>query len=69
MLPVYNRELDAAIPLLPDVTGQVGKIDKGVVLAMKSRVLLYYASPLFNPANDANLWKQAADAAKEVLKI
>ena len=37
-----------------------GRITKQAVLALKARTLLYQASPLFNIANDVNLWKQAA---------
>ncbi len=63
------NDLDSAITLLPDVATQVGKIDKGVALAIKSRVLLYYASPLFNTGNDVSRWKLAADAAKSVMDL
>src|SRR6218665_2915298 len=62
-------ELDEAIALLPDVAPQTGKIDKGIAMAFKSRILLYYASPLFNPENDAVRWQKAADAAKEVIDL
>jgi hypothetical protein len=37
-------------------------------LALKSRVLLYAASPLNNPENDKAKWKRAADAAKVVIE-
>ncbi len=33
-------------------------------MAFKGRVLLSYASPLFNPNNDANRWQAAYDANK-----
>lgn len=38
-------------------------------LALKSRALLYLASKLNNPTEDKQLWKEAADAAKEVMDI
>ena len=38
-------------------------------LALKSRALLYLASKLNNPAGDKQLWKDAADAAKEIMDI
>ncbi|MEZ3598284.1 MAG: RagB/SusD family nutrient uptake outer membrane protein [Paramuribaculum sp.] len=59
-------DLDEAASLLPDTwTGSdYGRIDKGIVLAFKGRVLLYYASPLFNPNHDNNRWQQAYDANK-----
>ena len=44
-----------------------GRATKAASLALKSRVLLYAASPLNNPSNDLSKWKAAADAAKEVL--
>ncbi len=62
-------ELNAAISVLPDVSTQSGKIDKGVAMAIKSRVLLYYASPLFNAGNDITRWQNAADAAKAVIDL
>jgi hypothetical protein len=58
------KDLDAAVALLPDSwTGaDVGRIDKGAVLAFKGRVLLFFASPLFNPSNDQSAWQKAYDA-------
>ncbi len=38
-------------------------------LALKSRALLYRASPLSNPEQNPDLWKEAADAAAEALKM
>lgn len=46
---------------------QDGRFSKGVALALKSRVLLYAASPLHNPNNDVAKWQAAADAAKDVI--
>ena len=46
---------------------ETGRINRASVLALKARTLLYEASPLFNHANDAELWKQAALANKAVL--
>jgi len=37
--------------------------------AFKSRVLLYAASPLNNPTNDVQLWKDAADAALDAINV
>lgn len=37
--------------------------------ALKSRALLYAASPLYNPQNDSKLWENAAVAAKEALEL
>ena len=59
-----------------------GRITRGAAMALKSEVLLYAASPLFNGGNidpsnpltgygshDANRWKLAADAAKAVIDL
>ena len=64
-LPVdYSKlENDAANGESPET----GRITKQAVLALKARTLLYQASPLFNIANDVNLWKQAALASKKVI--
>ncbi len=62
-------DLDEAIELLPETwTGtNYGRIDKGAALAFKGRLLLYYASPLFNPSNDPLRWNNAYQANKEAL--
>jgi hypothetical protein len=41
-----------------------GRITKGAALALKSRALLYYASPQFNPTDKAERWQAVYDAAK-----
>ncbi|RYY58274.1 MAG: RagB/SusD family nutrient uptake outer membrane protein [Chitinophagaceae bacterium] len=59
-----------------------GRVTKGAAMALKARVLLYAASPLFNGGNvdpsnpltgyiaaDPNRWKLAADAAKAVIDL
>lgn len=64
-------ELDEAIALLPleyDALNQ-GRITKGAAMAVKSRALLYRASPLNNPENDLQKWQDAADAAKAVIDL
>ena len=38
-------------------------------LALKSRALLYRASPLSNPNGDKQLWVEAAEAAADALKV
>ncbi|WP_431294452.1 RagB/SusD family nutrient uptake outer membrane protein [Pedobacter sp. P26] len=79
-------ELDAAASILPapgDYAEQdFGRVTRGACLALKSRVLLYAASPLFNgfsvasgqlasivsyPAYDVAHWQKAADAAEAVI--
>ncbi len=77
-------ECDAAAQDLPLVQSGIdyGRASKGSCLALKSRVLLYAASPLFNgktlgsgntaaligyPGYDKQRWKLAADAAAAVI--
>ncbi len=59
-------DLDEAISCLPDTwkNEDYGQIDKGCALAFKGRVLLQYASPLFNPNNDQKRWQDAYEANK-----
>ncbi|HAM97090.1 MAG TPA: RagB/SusD family nutrient uptake outer membrane protein [Marinilabiliales bacterium] len=60
-------DFDSAAALMPkaypDVSYQ-GRPIKWTPLALKSRVLLYAASPLNNPGNDLSKWLRAAEAAK-----
>lgn len=79
-------ELDAAAKDLPTNQTQVitdyGRVTKGACMGLKSRVLLYAASPLFNGGSagsgtlknltgyataDAQRWKKAADAANDII--
>ncbi|WP_300976617.1 RagB/SusD family nutrient uptake outer membrane protein [Flavobacterium sp.] len=62
-------ELDKATALLPLTTSSLGRITKGAALAIKSRALLYAASPQWNTSNDINKWKKASDAAKAVIDL
>lgn len=59
-------DLDEAIASLPDKweNENYGRIDKGCAMAFKGRMLLQYASPLFNPNNDQKRWQDAYDANK-----
>ncbi|WP_298649202.1 RagB/SusD family nutrient uptake outer membrane protein [uncultured Proteiniphilum sp.] len=63
------KDLDEAIASLPDTwTGaNYGRIDKGCAMAFKGRVLLQYASPLFNPGNDQSRWEAAYKANKDAV--
>jgi starch-binding outer membrane protein, SusD/RagB family len=62
-------QLDSAITELPAVATNFGTIDQGIAMSIKSRVLLFYASPLFNISNDVARWQAAADAAKAVMDL
>lgn len=44
-----------------------GRVSGGTALALKGRVLLLWASPLFNRANDQSRWTEAYEAMKEDL--
>jgi hypothetical protein len=63
-----HKELDEAIAMLPE-TSVKGKANKGAAMALKARSLLYYASPLYNTGNNANRWKEAADANRKVMEL
>jgi len=66
-------DLDYAIANLPGKWIEAldwGRITKGAAAAFKGRALLYWASPLFNPSDDAARWQAAYDAnlqAKTIL--
>lgn len=47
----------------------VGRANKGAALALKARVLLYWASPLYNPDNITQRWTDAANAAQDVTSL
>lgn len=48
---------------------QAGFFDQPTALAIKSRVLLYAASPLNNPTNDVVKWQRAAQAAHDLIEL
>lgn len=62
-------DCDAAAGVLPSVypASELGRATKVAALALKARMLLYKASPLNNPGNTAQLWQDAANAAKAVM--
>jgi len=51
----------------PGFNGETGRFTKGAVMALKSRALLYAASPLFNQGNNIGKWIQAAQAANDLI--
>lgn len=83
------KECDEVAALLPAkgeyAPGDYGRITSGACLALKSRVLLYAASPLFNggrsdvagdikpivgyPVFSADRWQKAAAAAERVMSL
>ncbi len=82
-------ELDDIAPKIPAraeyAEQDYGRATRGACLALKSRILLYAASPLFNggaittdanlaklvsyPTADASRWQRAADAAQAVIDM
>ena len=46
-----------------------GRATRAAALALKSRVLLYFASALYNTANDNSRWQNAANAAKALIDL
>lgn len=60
------KDLDEVITVLPDRPSERNRASANAARALKSRVLLYAASPLNNPSNDREKWQKAADAAKEL---
>ena len=66
-------ECDAIIPLLPVTyvgftsAQETGRATKGAAMALKTRTLLYAASPLHNPSGTAQKWIDAAKAAKDII--
>lgn len=47
--------------------GNIGRANKTLVKALKSRMLLYYASPLHNADSSATKWRNAAEISKSIL--
>ena len=68
-----TKELDAAAALLPlkHTGADVGRATKGACMALKARVLLYAASPLYTntATGDVAKYAKAADAAKAVIDL
>ncbi|WP_214229438.1 RagB/SusD family nutrient uptake outer membrane protein [Pedobacter sp. B4-66] len=52
-----------------DNSNKIGRGTKGAALALKSRALLYAASPLHNTSNDSEKWSRAAKAAHAVIEL
>jgi hypothetical protein len=57
------------LPLSPTEwnTTNRGRATGTAAMALKSRLLLYAASPQYNPTNDLTKWQAAADAAKRLM--
>lgn len=67
-------ECDEAAENLPDtyvglLDDETGRVTRGFALAVKTKALLYAASPLHNPSGDKSKWEKAAAAAKEIMDL
>lgn len=67
------QELDAIKGDLINPAGladnNYGRATQGAAAALRSRILLYAASPLYNPEGTPQKWQDAADAAKAVIDM
>lgn len=65
------KDLDDAAAALPaNYTGDnYGRITSVAALGLKGRVLLWWASPLFNPSNDQARWQAAYNANKAAVEL
>ena len=59
-----KQDLDSAIALLPSVwvKTEYARITRAAAASFKGRVLLFWASPQFNPDNNINRWEEAFNA-------
>ena len=65
-------ECDTCIAKLPEnydymLDAELGRVTKGFAMAVKTKALLYAASPLFNESGDAQKWQAAAKAAQDLI--
>jgi starch-binding outer membrane protein, SusD/RagB family len=60
------KDLDSCygLPKSWPLTTDGGRITKGAAMALKGKVLMYWASPQFNPNNDGARWENAYAACK-----
>lgn len=63
------KDCDEAAAVLPTTQPELGRATKGAALALKARMLLYYASPLNNASNELPRWAAAAAASKAVMDL
>ena len=67
-------ECDEAAAHLPNtfvgmLDDEIGRVTKGFALAVKTKALLYAASPLHNASGDKAKWQKAATAAKAIIDM
>ena len=66
------EECDTCAKYLPETYqgqpgNQIGRMTRGFAKALKSKALLYAASPLHNKTDDVGLWKASAKAALDII--
>jgi len=65
------NELGEAINLLPETHGDqatdISRANKRSAKALLGRVMLFWASPLYNPGEDMSRWEKAATINKEII--
>ena len=56
-----KQDLDSAIALLPAswIDSEYSRITRAAAASIKGRILLFFASPQFNPTNDKSRWEEA----------
>jgi hypothetical protein len=72
-IEIIVEDLDSAISKLPSSwpSSERGRVTRGAAAALKGRVLLFWASPQFNPEYKKDRWQRAYDAnlqAKVILE-
>ena len=61
-----NHLPDTYIGMLDD---EYGRVTRGFAMAVKTKALLYAASPLHNPGGDVDKWREAGKAAGAVMDL
>ncbi|MEI6754500.1 MAG: RagB/SusD family nutrient uptake outer membrane protein [Paludibacter sp.] len=66
-IDTYKKDLQVNWKTDTQFAASDGRFSLGSALAIKTRVLLYAASPLHNPNNDVVKWQRAASAANDLI--
>jgi hypothetical protein len=69
---LIRNDLDSCVKYLPGKWPNAvdyGRVTSGAAAAFLGRVLLTYASPLFNPANDRTRWQAAYDVNLQAVNL
>lgn len=64
----YSDSIYTEADIHSSLTSLAGKVSKGTVLALKSRIKLYMASPFYQDLDVCN-WQEAADEAKSFIDL